>query len=442
MTLPFRGRYSITTGGKETDGTLCAHHEATEYLPWTKRQKSLGRFVAATPIQADTQQIATTDIDVEGLAADFARLKDVTSAPQPKDKPLDGGLLDWTAQSDLTAEIGKILHSMQDHSLLKPATGKQLVKHRIQPSNFAPTLQGLPQLLAVTLQQPPLWSNSNNYVRLTFAGKTALPLLSTGKSIPFLEVDLRPNGHVVTILAVRLVLNTNIMDIMLPSLSLDVRFTRKDVLELSDPQDNLRLVEFARNLQYTEERWSSDWLLNLKIPISALIDEKRNRTIRQSKPHTENERTTTHDEVKGPIDINYVPVNLERVQTISFPFRRHILDITHVNSGHFGMNAEQIRLRMATPEEQKEVQGDAATGSSPLTASQTSPVVSTDIPSGEDGGAQTMVHDASSPSVQDSGYLEAVAHLVRRLGRGVGNMNFIRMDLSRAPKSVRQTQAQ
>lgn len=440
--LPFRGSYSITTGGNETNSTLCLDHEATQYLPWIKRQRPLGRFVAATPIQAHMQQHAATDIDVEGLAADFARVKDLTSTTQFNLQPPHEGLLNWTAQSSLTTEIGKILHPMQDVSRLKPRTGEQSAAYRRKPLNFAPTLQGLPQLLAVTLRQPPLWSNSNNHVRLTFAGKPTSPLISTSKSIPFLEVDLRPKGSVVTILAARLVLNTNVMDIMLPSLSLDVRFTRNDVLELSDPQDNLKLVEAAGNLQYTEERWSSDWLLNLKIPTSALIDERGSRIIRQSEPDTESESATIHDEAKELIDVHYAPVNLERIQTISFPFRKHILDITHVNSGHFGVNAEQIRLRKATPEEQKEVfrtvDSDAAKGFSPLTASQTSPPASTD----EDAGAPITVDDTSSGSPKETGYLEAVAHLVRRLGRGVGNMDFIGLDLSRAPKAVRQTQNQ
>jgi len=427
------------TGGKEVEGTLCLDQQAMESLPWVAKQESLGRFVAPRSIQSATEQPGAADVEVEGLVDDFDHVKHLKNAFH-SDTPIpDKGFLDWTLRSDVTAEVGKILHPMQDHSPLMSMTGEELATHTTQAPNFASTLQGIPQLLAVTLQKPPLRPSS--HVRLTLAGRLASSTDSTGGSIPLLKVDLRREGNVATVLAARLVRETNIKDIMLPSLPLDIRFTQSNALELSNPNDNLKLVDFASNVQYTGERWTSDWILDLRIPSSAFISHKLYGSTKQRKPHVKSAK----DEGNGPINIQYVPVNLERIQTISFPFRKHILDITHVNSGHFGMNAEQIRLRMATPQEQKDIfrveQSDAAKGFLPLITSETStssPVTSTDIPFNDDNvGALKTADDASSASPLETGYLESVAHLVRRISRGTGNMDFIRMDLSRAPRAVR-----
>lgn len=422
---------------------MCPDQHATESLPWNARQKLLARFAVARTFQPHATRSEVSNIDLNQLVDDLRPLKDTVAVMQKKlAEPLlqssnTGLSMTWTPQFTLTASVGKIMHPVKYYNMLKSMTCKQLQSSPRSTPEFSSTLHGMAQLLAVVLRRPPL-IETPNYVRLTFVASATSTPVEHGKSPPLLQLDLRLGSGLTNIMAARLLTNTTITDIMLPALAFDVRFTVDNVLELTEPNDKISLIDFAAKVKHTRDRWSSPWSLSLDIPAHAFVSEQR-KTVKGRKPEVAIDVEVTKESTENLINIHYLPINLERIQTITFPFRKHFLDITHINSGHFGMNAEQIRLRMAAPEEVKgnsSIGRDAAVGEqSQAAASTTETSSSANVLFDDDEASPIMPSDITHPDSSIHNYLEAVAHLLRRLSQGVANMETFGLDPSRYPKA-------
>lgn len=371
---------------------------STEALSFRARHSSTGRIVSDRVVANDDRVSEAGRAANDNLMRTFSSAHETFTAIRSitdtnhdlKATSQAEDTFQWTPTRSFTAEIGKVLSTLSNFGNKDP--GKPLARTRLERAfqdrkhalRFAPSIAGLPQMLDSTLKETE--RTTQRFRRLRLYGRLPEDSSDTVQQPPMLEIDVQ-KGSVFRPIAARLLQQEDVVDVLLPHLPHDVRFGAVHQFEANDAKGLAELVDFVGHIRVSAGGWRSPEVLRLSVPVSSFTSTQATTSSKDlgkssTSANTEEDRIlndmgTSSFLSTAIINVDFLPVSFESVETVAFPYRGHLLEVTRIDGGRFGVNVEKITLRYLDETIDRATKHDAPV-SDIAAASSTSP---TPIPS-------------------------------------------------------------
>lgn len=443
--------YRVTTDEDVAHENLRLLPDPRSTLGASIRQQPLplGRVVSDRVIGSDSKVPEASQTGTDSLLRTLRSAHEVLTANASS---TDAGQHDLLAEAEAasfwkrtrvyTAEIGKVSPMLNDlgnkfpGSPLKQAKFDRALQDRKHAFRFASSTAGLPQLLDRNMRDTE--ATTARFRRMRLFGRVSAETGREGSSAraPLLELDLQRVSNRFKVIAARLLHQEDVVDVMLPHLSNDVRFTATHQLEMINGDVSTEISDFAQNVMVGAGGWRSPEVLKISVPSSTFTsarvatrerDEPKSSILTWSGEKLDaSESSTSTQSPQTMISVDYIPVGFDSIDVITFTYRDHLLEITRVDGGRYGGNIEKATFRYlddANDGSGPAVPDVSATVAPSSTSSETQDSMLFSDTDAEDAEAMT----SAAPVCQDKqdrthSYLRALGHLARRLDKGTGHL--------------------